>query len=526
MPNSSRKSDILELAEGTVYLALFCFLVYPLVNTIWQSKGFLSLDGPAHVYNALLIKQLLTNNMAATSLFALNPFPVPNLLGHALLVVLTRFFSPVEAEKLVVIISMMLIPIGAWALGSSIQQKKGLLAALLTATLAFCSFTFLGFYNYLLSIGLALVAMGLFVRLWPKGGFSPFFWLNLMGLLVYSAHLFSLVLLGLFMGVWAMVDLASNRNLSLKPILSQLLRVAGMLALPLLLSAIFLLIGKKGGDVAELNFSARWVSLWEGRLFYGLIPEQEKPWAQLLSMLMGVAGGLTALSLFRRKGNDHTTTLPIAVAVVAAVVLVLVFFAPTGLAAGGYVVERFQLMALVTLAMLAAFALKGASARLLLAAVAAYFGLEANDVRLKYLESHFEHYHAQALQLAGQIEPNGTVVSLSLSDNWFEGHFTNLIAAYSPNVLMTNNYEADQGYFPVIWKGGKSPFLQTGSVTDRALDATNHCKAVSGNWPSNVLVWRGDLLSPPDRQALIEALPNYQVISPQEGYYLLFGLKN
>lgn len=524
MPQSHSKPGVLSFAEGTIYLVLLCLLGYPLTQTLWLSQGFLSLDGPAHIYNALLIKHLLVGDPHANALYALNPFPVPNLLGHALLVALTRFFSPVEAEKVVVLLSMALIPIGAFALGSTIDPKKGTLAALLTASMAFCSFTFLGFYNYLLSVGVALFAMGLFVRLWPKNGPWPYVAMNLLGLLVYSAHLFSLALLGLFMGVWALIFLVNDHRFSLDRLLKIGLKVAGMLALPMVLALVFLLMGKKGGDVAVLSPSARWGSLWEGQLFHGLIPEQEKPWGQLLTLLLGAAACLSLLSLFRRNKSANQP-MPIVVTVVGLGVFLLMLYAPTGLAAGGYVVERFQYMALIFMALLAAFSLKGVAARLLLSFTVTYVGIQANEVRLHYLKSHFEHYHAQAAHLASLIDPFGTVVSVSLSDNWFEGHFINLVAAYSPYVVMTDNYEADQGYFPVIWKGGKSPFGQSGSAIERALSAAEQCKTISGAWPSNILIWRGDLLSPTDREALAQALPNYTIQSPNEGYYLLFGLK-
>ncbi|MBL7986020.1 MAG: hypothetical protein JNM91_13530, partial [Flavobacteriales bacterium] len=60
-------------AEPIFFLLLALHLAFP-----FATHFFPTLDGPVHLHNARLLKELLLGNEAVRSTFSLHPLPVPN----------------------------------------------------------------------------------------------------------------------------------------------------------------------------------------------------------------------------------------------------------------------------------------------------------------------------------------------------------------------------------------------------------------------------------------------------------------
>src|SRR5437667_8422724 len=72
---------------------------------VWMFRYFPSHDGPTHIYNCLLLKDIVTSHPSAgLTYFTLNhDFPL-NVLGHILLTALMFVADPFTAEKLLLTI--------------------------------------------------------------------------------------------------------------------------------------------------------------------------------------------------------------------------------------------------------------------------------------------------------------------------------------------------------------------------------------------------------------------------------------
>src|SRR5258707_5069721 len=72
---------------------------------VWLFRYFPSHDGPTHIYNCLILKDIFTSHQGiAQTYYTLNPqFPV-NILAHVLLTALLFIASPLIAEKLLLTI--------------------------------------------------------------------------------------------------------------------------------------------------------------------------------------------------------------------------------------------------------------------------------------------------------------------------------------------------------------------------------------------------------------------------------------
>src|SRR3954447_25399038 len=80
-----------------LYLAASILLLIP----IWSVHHLPTVDGSSHVYNAEIIRQLVTgHDTVLTHAFRINPRPVPNWSGHAVLALLMMALPAPVAEKL------------------------------------------------------------------------------------------------------------------------------------------------------------------------------------------------------------------------------------------------------------------------------------------------------------------------------------------------------------------------------------------------------------------------------------------
>src|SRR4051812_9824782 len=83
---------------------VFALVVLVFVSPFMFLPHFVTMDGPAHLYNGRLIAQLASGNSnIASEYFQFNPLPVPNWLAHLLIILLNFVFNPAVCEKIIVI---------------------------------------------------------------------------------------------------------------------------------------------------------------------------------------------------------------------------------------------------------------------------------------------------------------------------------------------------------------------------------------------------------------------------------------
>jgi hypothetical protein len=104
--NKSEKKFI--KIEPYIFLMLCIIGILPVLYT----KYYVTLDGPAHLYNANLIKELILGKSSEISnLFTLNRFPLPNWSGHLFMALFNLIFPSFVSEKIVFLIYFILTPI-------------------------------------------------------------------------------------------------------------------------------------------------------------------------------------------------------------------------------------------------------------------------------------------------------------------------------------------------------------------------------------------------------------------------------
>lgn len=150
---------------------------------IWRVHLVPTVDGPSHVYNAMVLRELAAGSPEFGRVFAVNPRPNPNWLGHLVLVVLP--------ERVLLSIIVLLFLSGCWRLGGAY--------AFLAMPLSYHLLLQMGFYNYSLGVALALHA----IASWrgAPGGWRCAVWM----LLVALAHPLPAAAAMVFIGIaWLM----------------------------------------------------------------------------------------------------------------------------------------------------------------------------------------------------------------------------------------------------------------------------------------------------------------------------------
>lgn len=167
-----KSQDGAAFAPGRAWL-LLCVLLSPAAAAIWSLRWFFTQDGPAHAYNALIMGEILKGDSPFGDFFTVSWLPIPNLLGHYLLMALVQLLSPRAADQVLMTLTLFGLAASIVWLRRQVMGGAGLaLVTPLAALLALNWMWLMGFYNFLLGAALFPLTLGLWwrwrARLGPK----------------------------------------------------------------------------------------------------------------------------------------------------------------------------------------------------------------------------------------------------------------------------------------------------------------------------------------------------------------------
>lgn len=431
-------------------------LIYPLLH----AGFFPTVDGPAHLYNSnLILDYFFSDSGYSHQLFEFNAEPEPNWLGHFLLAALNSFLPSWLAEKTVLLLSVVLVPIGFRYLLS--QHGRGRSWSIFLAfPLSYTILLYLGFYNFCMSIGLLLLALGIYEK--NKNNYSirfSFAFLLMMALL-YFAHLFSFLVSVAYVFSEFLLRVKND-----KPMRSQVVKIAFKRFWPLiptlLLSLNFVLKKGAAGEVVFLPAETLWTWIKESAVLVALIYDTEHPFTIILSVLwLLLLVCVIAWRLIKKEllnPNDLWMFL-------ALFFLGVYFLAPDQMASGGYISLRialyFTLFALIWISLqkLPSFVF------ILSMIVSLFCTVKLLDIHttesLKLSEDANELYLA-----APFIDEGKTVLPLNYSGNWLHSNFATYLGS-ERKMLVLDNYEASTPHFPMKWKENKEPYEIAGDYAN------------------------------------------------------------
>ena len=460
-------------------LALFVAVAALHLLPIWRVRLIPTVDGPSHLYNAVVLRELAGGSPEFGRVFMADLRPNPNWLGHALLFLFIGIVPPLAAEKLLVSLIVLLFLAGCWRLGGAY--------AFLAMPLAFHLLLQMGFYNY--SLGLALVLHAL--ASWRQSqGWKPAVWMLLVGL----AHPLPAAAPMVFIGIaWLM---SSRRWQQLLP-----------LAAPALILCWFFLQPKLPGG--------QW--MWKGALLW-------QPLVRMMSLFTFDQRQITfgtllcvvyAALIVATLVLDGLKTRPSLFLVLTLVSVVMYLAAPVSVQEGYLLKARLLIFPYLLILPW----LTPRLARWPLAVALAIVAV-ANVVYIRDCWKRNEKVMAGAIAPLYAAAPGSTLLPLVFDHTTPYSHLALLshavsYAAADRRLVDFGNYEADQSFFPVAFH----PALRRPAIYEiEASPATIDVSAYAG-MVDYVYTWK----MPPSFESRIT--PDYNLVNAA-GDARLYARKN
>ncbi len=447
--------------DRLLFLALLVLHVVPL----WLFAYFPSQDGPAHLENAVILREYQrADRLWLRMFYTLSGDFDPNWFGHLALAGLMSVFSPHVAEKVLLSGYVVLLPLAAWYALDGVRPGSGWLAVLTFALTQHFLFH-MGFHNFCYSLAVLFFVAGYWLRHADHFGVRQALTLAAMLVLLYFCHLVAVVMALLFVGTlalgWAMLDRRAGLKVSLR---QRLLGPALAFVPAFALGAAF--VGRQGSAM-------RWApkALLLARLLELDVLVSYFDMERLVSRLSSL--GLIALTGFvlgRRWRARLLEKRDLLLAVVA-LALVAYFTAPAELSGGSFINTRLALFVVFFLVLwLGAhpFGPRLKRGVQTAAAVAALALLALHARAYAGFNAHLQEFAG----IQGRLEPGAAVLPLTFSHRLTDGPLSEAkVGAFrhapayltlDGTVVELENYEANTTYFPVRYRPGMNPFRRIG----------------------------------------------------------------
>src|ERR1700704_1494653 len=189
--------------QNRIFFGLLILYLVP----IWCFHYFPSADGPAHVANAHIMRELSRPSGAVfREYYDWNPLPQPNWSGHLVMAAFMIFTSPLVAEKILLSLYILLLPISVRFVLGLIQPHARFLS-ILSFPLIYSVPLHAGLYNFCCSLPVFFFTLGYWIKY--RGAFSLGNAINLglLLLILYFCHLISFLMTGVAIMIFTAVDL-------------------------------------------------------------------------------------------------------------------------------------------------------------------------------------------------------------------------------------------------------------------------------------------------------------------------------
>jgi hypothetical protein len=440
------------MSDNRAHMSDFAFfaVLASTATLVWVFPVFPTQDGAAHLENARLLVEVLRGDAEAQRFFSVDRFS-PNWVSHLVLAPLMLVLPAVVAEKIVLTIATVLVPLGFRNALRSLGGPQVL--ALLSLPFAHSFLLTMGFLNFCAAVGAALFVVGHWSR--PNSSVSG----TAVGLtLTYLLHPVAFVYAAGMVGAMALVRGRAWWGPTLLAILPGLVLV-------------FVFLGGHG-TIATGGGPER------GPLFATLgVLVSFAPVERTLSTLFWILLGAIAIFELCRLPWKRWWRDGLVLAV--APLLALTFAAPFFLAGGAYVPERFLFCGALTLALWIGTRAPGELLPRALGILAALIAVAMNVARIPALRERNEAI-AEYTSIADALQPGEIVLPVNGSTSGERPDGTGVTKvdsmrhaigylAVSRGVIDLANYQPNTGHFPLRWNDAVTPFGRAFTAADLEL---------------------------------------------------------
>ena len=458
---------------------LFFFLIIVSLSPVWIYTFFPTQDGPVHLENANIILQLISSHDSIyNDYFMLNLSSVSNWLLQLILAGLISFFPIMIAEKILISGFVILFPISFRYCLKSINPN--------TTFLSFISFSFIfsypfcmGFYGFSYSMILFFISFGYWWKYkenTEKNSVSKIFILSFLFLITYLLHILSFVMLFSAICVLLCIEmlwdyrLQEKKNVLLVVFFYKNFRPLLISVLPTAILVLFFF--NNNGSSMSWNSSIifRLKRLADA---YSLVcyDKLEIIFGILVVILLAALVLYALLNIFINRSQKFTPGF----FVLVLFYLIAYFFSPDTISGGSLINDRLSLYFFLIFILWTGTFNYGPRMRVavIIFTILLTFASGAQRiVKISELNTYLKDYmsgtdliSAESTILSISYFSKGTCLSnkdiVSYRINPFL-HAAGYIAAQR-NCVEFSNYQAEKGYFPLLWKPGRDPYINIGN---------------------------------------------------------------
>ncbi|MEI6823849.1 MAG: hypothetical protein WCL51_18110 [Bacteroidota bacterium] len=522
--------SIINVLENKLFFLLIILLnLYPVLT----NRFFATLDGPAHLYNAKLINDLLLNHNSITnSIFKFNIYITPNCLGHFILSFFLIFLPAWMAEKALLILFLLLLPLSFRYLLTCLNANKIYSYFIIPFTYTFLFI--LGFYNFLIGLSFIFFGLGYFYKYLNQDKLKHYFLLFIFSLLIYLSNPLLLILwlfclfIIFFINIFQIFSIERNWYLK-KNIRKALLTLTAFLPVVLLIFKYITIQHNSFGNRIPFNELIKWLYKIRALIVFSFGYEQR--YTVILFIIFIVLIISLLFNLINKNSRNSTYKRfisSISILIFTIVIFILYFILPDEMAGGGYISIRLNLLLFLFFIIFLSYfevnkiLLSSAFILTLIIHISlmSYHVINMNSLN-KYTD---EMYNCNKF-----IKENSTILTINKTDNWMQSHLSNY-AGLNNNIILSDNYEAYNSYFPLLWKNNSFMnykfFLESSSGFDNKLINTNR---ESQSSPDYILLYGNNPLKSDNCESEIKITidTNYILIhNSSDNFIKLFKLKS
>ena len=478
-------------------------------------KFFLTGDGPVHLHNATVFRDLVTgvNTQFYAPFYQLNPNPSPNWISAVLIGLMTLLIPAFLAEKIILTAYILLFATGLRSCLKSLHPEAGFLAILGLPFVHNHAFQ-MGFFNFSLGLGLLFWVIAYWIKMHDNPSPQKTLKLGLLITVLYLCHpvpwIFGIVGIGgLILGRIITGQQISNKTTGILPqkIALELLGKTGAAALPSIGLFLYFMLTQGGDSAPNPEGFAMLLKRLTNLYALVILENGERYWVLGIGIIIFLLAIYVVFLKLRTKKFRWQDGLLTGLAFS----LIIYFIGPEDLAGGGVLSLRLQLFPWLTGLIWLGGALPQNEQNHLLRRIGlgvsglglflilVLFGLRL-PTYLNIQEATNEILSSQAY-----FTPNSTVLPLSFDHNghtpdgkiitdriWLFPHAMEYLGAAGGYVLF-DNYQGNKAYFPINWKPETNPYshlaLSEGiGGTPPHIDLNGYQKA-TGTLPEFIVTW-------------------------------------
>lgn len=318
------------------------------IGLVWLLPYFPTQDGPSHIYNLVILKDLLNGGKEWGGFFTYQLRAVPNLGFHIIAYPMLNFFSPLVVEKIFVSIYTLLMSISVPIFLRTFDRPVFPFAYFVFPVVF--NFTLLmGFYSYVMALPIFILAFSLGWKIRNRSASFRFVCLNLLGFILFYFHLIPFIF---FMISLVAITLAESAGYKRK--INNLLKLI-IIIFPSILNLFFYLRQGAGGafhDFSYLFSFSRLIELIIDLSFFSTVnflPLQLFP-ASLFIFLILLFSYTSIKEIFQRwkMAGDIQASEKALIYMILFLGLIYIF-APFNFGSGSYFNQRFPWVILLIL---------------------------------------------------------------------------------------------------------------------------------------------------------------------------------